>query len=124
MEAVDAMRLLIVDDNPGIHRVIRSIVSDLADEIFDCTEGPKALAEYLAHQPDFVLMDFAMAEVDGITATRLITEADPTARIIIVTNYDGADLRDAARRAGACGYVVKEDLFELRRLLQAPPSQP
>jgi CheY-like chemotaxis protein len=124
MEAVDAMRLLIVDDNPGIHRVIKSIVSDLADEIFDCIEGPKALAAYLAHRPDFVLMDFAMAEVDGITATRLITETDPAARIIIVTNYDGADLRDAARRAGACGYVVKEDLFELRRLLQASPSQP
>jgi CheY-like chemotaxis protein len=118
MEAADAMRLLIVDDNPSIHRVIKSIVSDLADEIFDCTEGPKALAAYLAHRPDFVLMDFAMTGVDGITATRLITEADPAARIIIVTNYDGADLRDAARRAGACGYVLKDDLFEVRRLLQ------
>ena len=114
------MRLLIVDDNPGIHRVIRSIVSDLADEIFDCSEGPKALAAYLAHRPDVVLMDFAMAGVDGITATRLITEADPAARIIIVTNYDGADLREAARAAGACGYVVKENLFELRRVLTLP----
>jgi CheY-like chemotaxis protein len=124
MEAADAMRLLIVDDNAGIHRVIKSIVSDLADEIFDCTEGPKALAAYLAHRPDFVLMDFAMAEVDGITATRLIREADPAARIIIVTNYDGTDLRDAAHRAGACGYVLKDDLFEVRRLLQASSSQP
>ena len=119
MEAADAMRLLIVDDNPGIHRVIKSVVSDLADEIFDCSEGSQALAAYLGHQPDFVLMDFAMAEVDGITATRVITQADPAARIIIVTNYDGADLREAARLAGACGYVLKEDLFELRRLLQA-----
>ena len=41
MEAADTMRLLIVDDNPGIHRVIKSVVSDLADEIFDCTEGAK-----------------------------------------------------------------------------------
>ena len=71
------------------------------------------------HRPDFVLMDFAMAEVDGIKATRAITEADPAARIIIVTNYDGADLREAARLAGACGYVLKEDLFEVRRLLEA-----
>jgi CheY-like chemotaxis protein len=119
MEAAEDMKLLIVDDNPGIHRVIKSIVSDLTDEIFDCTEGPKALAAYLVHQPDFVLMDFAMSEVDGITATRVITEVDPAARIIIVTNYDGADLREAARLAGACGYVLKENLFELRRLLQA-----
>ena len=77
------------------------------------------MAAYIVHQPDFVLMDFAMAEVDGITATRMITEVDPAARIIIVTNYDGADLREAARLAGACGYVLKEDLFEVRRLLEA-----
>jgi two-component system chemotaxis response regulator CheY len=124
MEAADAMRLLIVDDNPGIHRVIKSVVSDLADEIFDCTEGPKALAAYLEYQPDFVLMDFAMAEVDGITATRAITEMDPAANIIIVTNYDGADLREAARLAGARGYVLKEDLFEVRRLLEALLREP
>ena len=113
------MRLLIVDDYPGIHHVITSIVSDLADEIFDCTEGVNALDAYLAHRPDFVLMDLAMAGVDGITATRLIKQADPAARIIIVTNYDGADLREAARIAGACGYVLKENLFEVRHLLQA-----
>jgi CheY-like chemotaxis protein len=116
--SADAMRLLIVDDNPGIHRVIKSIVSDLVDEIFECTEGPKAVAAYLACRPDVVLMDFAMAEVDGITATRLITAKDPAARIIMVTNYDVAELRDAAREAGACGFVLKENLFELRRLLQ------
>ena len=113
------MRLLIVDDNPGIHRVIKSIVSDLADEIFGCTEGSGALTAYLEHRPDFVLMDVAMAGVDGITATRVITEADPAARIIMVTSYDGADLREAARLAGACGYVLKENLFDVRRLLQA-----
>ena len=55
-------------------------------------------------------MDFAMTGVDGITATRLIREADPIARIIIVTNYDGAELREAAHRAGACGYVLKDSV--------------
>jgi CheY-like chemotaxis protein len=113
------MRLLIVDDSPGIHRVIKSIVADLADEIFECTEGPQALAAYLACRPDVVLMDFAMAGVDGLAATRLIIQTDPAARIIMVTNYDVAELRDAAREAGACGFVLKENLFELRRLLQA-----
>jgi CheY-like chemotaxis protein len=117
------MTLLIVDDNPGIHRVIKSIVEGLADEIYECTEGANALAAYLAHRPDFVLMDIDMGSVDGITATRQITESDPAARIIIVTNYDGADLRDATRRAGACGYILKENLFELRRALQASPRQ-
>jgi DNA-binding NarL/FixJ family response regulator len=59
-----------------------------------------------------------MKEVDGITATREITAADPHARIVIVTNHDDPGLRDAAERAGACGYVLKENLLEVRRLLQ------
>jgi CheY-like chemotaxis protein len=113
------MRLLIVDDNPAFHRMMTSIVADLADEIDQCTEGEHALAAYLTHRPDFVLMDINLGSADGITATRQITETDPAARIIIVTNYDGADLREAAARAGASAYVLKENLFEVRRLLQA-----
>ena len=113
------MRLLIVDDNPAFHRMMTSIVADLADEIHQCTDGENVLAAYLAHRPDFVLMDINLGAVDGITATRRITQTDPAARIIIVTNYDGADLREATARAGARAYVLKENLFDVRRLLQA-----
>ena len=112
------MKLLIVDDNSSIHRVIKSIVAHLAEEIHDCTDGAAALAAYNAHHPDFVLMDIAMKEVDGITATRQIIAADPAARIIIVSSYDGADLREAAQRAGACGYILKENLLDVLPLLQ------
>jgi DNA-binding NarL/FixJ family response regulator len=58
-----------------------------------------------------------MGRVDGITATARIIAADPSARIIIVTDHDQDDLREAARKAGACGYVVKENLLELLRIL-------
>jgi len=112
-------KLLIVEDNPAIRRVIRSIVTALAGEIYECEDGVEALAAYTTHQPDFVLMDIAMNTMDGIAATRQITAADPAAKVIIVTNYDEADLREAARQAGACGYVLKENLLEIRRLLSA-----
>jgi len=113
------MRLLIVDDNLAFHRMMTSIVADLADEIHQCTDGEDALSAYLTHQPDFVLMDINLGSTDGITATRQITETDPAARIIIVTNHDGADLREATARAGARAYVLKENLFDVRRLLHA-----
>jgi len=63
-------------------------------------------------------MDLALGSVDGLTATRRIVAADPSARVIIVTSYEGTDLRDAARCAGACGYVLKENLSTLPSLLE------
>ena len=80
-------------------------------------EGEAALAAYQTHSPDVTLMDIELGRVDGITATRRITAADPAAYIIIVTDYDEIDLREAALQAGARGYVLKENLLEMRRLL-------
>jgi two-component system response regulator DegU len=112
------MNVLVVEDNRAMRRLIREIVSGLADEIHECSDGSEALATYNSHRPDFVLMDIQMGLLDGITATRQIKAADPAARIIIVTDYDQPDLREAARQAGACAYVVKENLLELVRHLQ------
>ena len=58
-------------------------------------------------------------DMDGITATREIRAVFPQARIVIVSSYDSDELRAAACEAGACGYVVKENLIYLRHLLSA-----
>jgi len=113
------MKLLIVDDNTSVRRLIASILSSRAHEIHECADGVDALTTYTALCPDFVLMDIAMKELDGIAATRQIVAAHPGARVIIVTDYDEAPLREAALLAGACGYVLKEDLLEVDRLLEA-----
>ena len=69
-------------------------------------------------RPDWVLMDIRMKEVDGLAAAQQITTAWPGARVVIVTSYNDASLRDAARQAGACGYVLKDNLLEIRRWLE------
>ena len=112
------MRVLIVEDNPTICQMMHGIVSPLADAVYDCADGAQALAAYQTHHPDVVLMDIAVGAVDGITATRRIRAADPMAQIIIVTMFDEADLREAAQAAGASGYVLKDNLLELRQWLQ------
>jgi DNA-binding NarL/FixJ family response regulator len=63
-------------------------------------------------------MDNEMPNVDGLTATRRIVGEHPDARIVMVTHYDDRELREAAREAGACGYVVKDDLLALRSYLE------
>lgn len=106
-----------MDDNAQVRRVIRRICQDLADSFCECADGAEALTAYRTQQPDWVVMDVSMEVVDGLTATRQILTAFPAARIVITTRFDDAQMREAARRAGACGFVVKENLLELRDLL-------
>ncbi|HEU4387001.1 MAG TPA: response regulator transcription factor [Blastocatellia bacterium] len=116
------MRILIVDDNDQMRRLIKSIVSNPADEVFEANDGSEALSKYAACRPDWVLMDIEMKAVDGLSATRTIRRHFPDARIVMVTEYDDPDWREEARAAGACGYVLKENLFDLRRILSAPST--
>jgi two-component system response regulator (stage 0 sporulation protein F) len=111
------MRLLIVDDNENMRRLIKTLVGDLAQQIFECSDGVDALSSFTEHQPDFVLMDIEMAKVDGLTAMTRIKSAYPDARIIVVSNYDNAPLREAARNAGAFQYVPIDKLLLLRAIL-------
>ncbi|MGH9841358.1 MAG: response regulator transcription factor [Blastocatellia bacterium] len=114
------MKLLIVEDNAGVRQMLAGVLAGIATETHECADGGEAMAAYEAHRPDVVLMDIAMPNVNGILATRQIRAFDPAARVIIVTSYDEADLRKAAAAAGAVGYVLKENLLDLRRLLQRP----
>jgi CheY-like chemotaxis protein len=114
------MKLLIVDDDERIRRLIKSVVADAAAVVCECSDGAQARRSYDEQQPDWVLMDLSMPELDGIAATRQIRAAYPRARVVIVTAHDSAALREEARGAGACGYVLKENLLDLLEILRAP----
>ena len=112
------MKLLIVDDHRAMRRLIGIVVNDLFSAVVECEDGADALAAYERHQPDWVLMDIEMSRMDGITATRNIMQAFPRAKIVIVSKHDDKQLQATARTAGACGYVLKENLLAVRELLE------
>ena len=114
--------VLIVDDNHQMRRTLRSFLADLTDQFYECSDGAQALAAYAVHHPDLVLMDIKMNAMDGLAATAEIVAAFPQAKIVIVTNYDDAELQRAARRAGAWCFVKKSDLMPLRSLITDGPD--
>ena len=111
------LKLLIVDDKAQVRKMIRRFVGDLAAEISETDDGEGALDAYAVLLPDWVLMDIEMKHTNGIVATERIRAAYPQANIVIVTNYDDDSLRERATAAGACGYVLKENLLALRSML-------
>lgn len=118
------MMLMIVDDNAQVRRVIRRICQDVADRFCECADGAEALAVYRAEQPDWVVMDVSMEVMDGLAATRQILSVFPAARIVITTRFDDAEMREAARLAGACAFVPKDDLLALRRTILESSAAP
>jgi CheY-like chemotaxis protein len=112
------MNILIIEDNEAMRRLIRNVVCAPPWRCHECPDGSEALAAYARHRPDWVLLDVEMKTADGIAVAGQIHASFPEAKIVILTSYDDADLRAAAREAGACGYVLKENLLEVRRWLQ------
>ena len=111
--------ILIADHHAPMRRLLQTVVGALADDIYECGDGQEAVNIFKDLHPDYVLMDIEMNGLDGIQATRQILQLDPNARIIIVTQQNDPAWRAAAASAGACGYVLKENLLDLRRWLQA-----
>jgi CheY-like chemotaxis protein len=111
------MTILIVEDNAAVRRLLRRTFADTASAIWECSDGTDALAAYAGYRPDIVLMDIHMPHMDGLAATKQIRQSHPSAKIVIVTDYDDDDLRNAASEAGACGYTLKQDLTDLTRLI-------
>lgn len=112
------MRLMIVDDNADMRRLVTSFVKKNGDSIVECEDGSQAVESYRNFLPDWVLMDIEMPIKDGLTATREICAAYPHARVVMVTRHSDHATRAAAAEAGACHYVQKENLFELRGILR------
>ena len=116
------MKVMIVDDSAEVRRMITSFIGDLVSEFVECSDGCEALAIYAEHRPDLVLMDYQMTGMNGFQATRAIKKDFPDAYIVIVSQWDSAALREAAKDSGADAYINKKSLLPLRDLVRYSPE--
>lgn len=102
--------IALVDDQTLFLHGIRTVIDSQPDmEVrWLATNGENALTEMSTHPVDLVLMDVQMPVLDGIAATRQITQRFPTAKVIILTTFDDEDYVLGGLAAGASGFLLKD----------------
>jgi DNA-binding NarL/FixJ family response regulator len=105
----DKVGVLIVDDDKLMRAGLRAVFSsDEAIEVVgEAADGRAAIDSARRLDPDVVLMDVRMPEMDGITATREVLAAAPETRVVIVTTFEEDDYVFGALAAGASGFLLK-----------------
>jgi two-component system, NarL family, response regulator LiaR len=103
------IKVLIVDDHPLVRKGINILlgVYDDIEVVGEAEDGRKAIEVCEKYDPDIVLMDLIMPEVDGITATKKILESWPSIKVVVLTSFIDKKLIEDSLKAGAIGYVLK-----------------
>jgi DNA-binding NarL/FixJ family response regulator len=104
-------RVLVVDDQSMVRAGFRMLLGSQSDieVVAEASNGLEAVDKAARFHPTVVLMDIRMPELDGLEATRRILAADGAARVLILTTFDLDEYVYEALRAGASGFVLKDD---------------
>ena len=105
------IRTLIADDQAMVRAGLHMLLADEPgiEVVAEARDGIEAVAQAARHRPDVVLMDVRMPGLDGLEATRRILAADELARVLILTTFNLDEYLFEALRAGASGFVLKDD---------------
>ncbi|MEU0641062.1 response regulator transcription factor [Streptomyces umbrinus] len=104
------VRVVLADDQPLVRAALRMVIGEATglEVVGEAGNGAEAVELAGSERPDVVVMDIRMPGMDGIEATRLITEGSGGAQVIMLTTFDDDDYLYGALRAGAAGFLVKD----------------
>lgn len=106
---MESIRVLIADDHTLFRDGLRALLASIPDieVVGEASSGKEVLKLAVDHQPDVILMDIQMPDINGIEATRQILRTSPHIGIVVLTMFQDDDTVFAVMRAGARGYVLK-----------------
>jgi DNA-binding NarL/FixJ family response regulator len=116
------MRVLIVDDSLLFRRFIHWVLGQKEElrVVGEVSDGLEAVQKAEELQPDLILLDIGLPDLNGLEAAKRIGQVAPSSKILFVTMYSDADIVQAALSNGAMGYVLKSDAgYELLAAIEA-----
>ena len=125
----EPIRVLVVDDHAVVRQGLRGLLElqDGIEVVGDAADGAEGVETAVRLQPDVILIDLVMPELDGVSAMRLLRERLPEARVIVLTSFLDDDKLLPAVRAGAAAYLLKdvqpEDLVAAIRTVHGGESE-
>jgi DNA-binding NarL/FixJ family response regulator len=109
---ISLVRILVADDNPAIRRCLRGLLDQQSDwRVCDeASNGKEAVERFRQIQPDLIVIDFQMPEMNGLDAARHIVKLSPKTPILMVTIHLSKQLSEEARKAGIRGACAKTNI--------------
>jgi DNA-binding NarL/FixJ family response regulator len=113
------MRTILVEDDNGFRQCVKKILSSRypSIQLMEAGNGMEAMSKIDLAPPDLIFIDIQLPGINGLELTRMIKARSPNAIIVILSNHDLTEYREAAYRNGADYYVSKDspigDLFSL-----------
>lgn len=108
-------KILVVDDAAYVRLRLARLLAQNGYEVVEAANGNEAITCYKQEQPDGVLLDIVMPEMDGMAALKAIREEHPDARVVMLTSVQEQSTMIDAIRSGAMDFMVKP--FDDQRLL-------
>jgi DNA-binding NarL/FixJ family response regulator len=121
MANTQSIGIVIVDDQADVRRALSGLLKMLPDCFLaaEASSGREALSLAIQLKPDIILMDVNMPEMDGFETTKQLRNIVPDTKVIILTQHDSPQAVDAAKSAGASGFLVKSNTRRLSSAIAA-----
>ena len=125
----ETIRVLITDDHPVVRKGMAALLATKEDieVVGEAINGKEAVEKVKELNPDVILMDLVMPEMDGVQAIKQIVSEFPGTKILVMTSFATDDMVFPAIKSGALGYLLKDSTPEeligaIRQVYQGEPS--
>lgn len=126
LTAVQVQRVVVADDVDDLRMLLRLALerTERFEVVAEAGDGLEAIEQSRVHQPDLLVLDLSMPNLDGLEALPRILAASPGTRVVVLSGFAAQRMAPAALAAGATAYLEKGDIFAVADELQRLAGEP